>query len=145
MGVRVQRFLDVDPTNPLIRYSRLAFVVSAWAYAASVVWQVFLAGLSVFDNPARWVDHASTGQMVGTLTIFMVLFALIGRLPIIVIGLSVLVLLLYGMQYPFANTNAGWLAALHAVNALVMFWLATHLAGRVTAILRMSSGERARR
>ena len=134
----MQRFFEVDPRSPIIRYSRLAFVVSAWAYAASVVWQVFLAGLSVFDNPARWVDHANTGQMVGTLTIFMVLFALIGRLPIIVIGLSVLVLLLYGMQYPFANTATGWLAALHAVNALLMFWLSTHLAGRVTALTRSS-------
>ncbi len=132
----MQRFFDVDPTNPIVRYSRLAFVVSAWAYAASVVWQVFLAGLSVLGNEPRWSDHISTGQMVGTLTIFMVIFALIGRLPLVVIGLSILVLLLYGMQYPFANTDTSWLAALHAVNALVMFWLSTHLASRVTVLMR---------
>lgn len=133
----MQRFTEVDPANPVVRFSRLAFVVTAWLYAASVVMQVFLAGLSVFDNPARWVDHVNTGQWVGTFTIFLVLFALVGRLPMPLIVLSILVLLLYGLQFPFANTDAGWLAALHAVNALVMFWLSTYLAGRATALLKV--------
>jgi mercuric ion transport protein len=89
--------------------------------------QVFLAGLSVFDNPARWADHVTIGRQIGGLTILLVLFALLGRMSRLVIGLSVLVFFLYGMQFTLALADVGWLSALHAVNALVLFWLSVDI------------------
>ncbi len=105
---------------------QIGLTVSAWLYAACIVVQVFLAGLStglLGDEPERWSDHISFGQMIGTLPILLVIFALVGRLPVITIVLTVAIFFLYGLQYPFANTDSSNVAALHAVNALVMFWL----------------------
>lgn len=120
----------ISPTHPLARWSRIGFVVTAWLYAAAVVAQVFLAGVSVFDDPARWPDHVSFGQMIGSLTVLLVIFAVIGRLPWLLAGLAFAVFMLYGMQYPFALSDNGSMAALHAVNALIMFWLTVTLAQR---------------
>lgn len=73
------------------------------------------------NEPARWADHVSFGQMIGTLPVLLVVFALIGRMPVLPIVLSVAIFFLYGLQYPFAMADGGAVAALHAVNALVMF------------------------
>jgi hypothetical protein len=128
--------------SSLARWSRVGFVVSAWLFAAGVALQVFLAGLSTFDNPARWADHVSFGQWIGTFTILLVLFSLTGRLPRELIGLSVIVLLLYGLQFSFANIDNGPIAALHALNALALFWLSVHLAQRGWPLLARRAGAR---
>ncbi len=120
----------ISPEHPIARWSRVGFVLSAWLYAAAVLVQVFLAGLSTFDDPARWPDHVQFGQMIGTFTVLMVAFAVLGRLPWLIAGLAFAEFMLYGMQYPFALSSVGAMAALHAVNALVMFWLAINLAQR---------------
>ncbi|MCO5176535.1 MAG: DUF6220 domain-containing protein [Thermomicrobiales bacterium] len=120
----------ISPTHPLARWSRIGFVITAWLYALAVVGQVFLAGISVFDDPTRWPDHVSFGQMIGSLTVLLVIFAVLGRLPWLLVGLAFVVFMLYGMQYPFALSDIGTMAALHAVNALVMFWLTVTLAQR---------------
>jgi hypothetical protein len=112
----------------------MGLVVSAWLFALCVVVQVFLAGLSTFDSSERWSDHASFGQMIGTLTILLVVLALVGRLPRLTIVFSIVVFVLYGLQFPFANTDAGPLAALHVVNALALFWITVHVAQQATRL-----------
>ncbi len=112
--------------------------MSAWLYAACIIVQVFLAGLSTAllgNEPARWSDHTSFGQMIGTLPILLVVFALIGRLPVVTIVLSVAIFFLYGLQYPFAMADGGAVAALHAVNALVMFWITVTIAQRAQRLV----------
>ena len=112
----------------IARWGQIGLAASAWLYAACIVVQVFLAGISVFDDASRWSDHTSFGQMIGILPLLVLLCALIGRVSILSIVLSAAIFLLYGLQYAFANANNGSVAALHAVNALVMFWLATLVA-----------------
>lgn len=115
----------------MTRWARIGLIVTAWLYAACIVVQVFLAGLStglLGNSPERWADHISFGQMIGTLPILLVIFALVGRLSLLTIGLAVAVFFLYGFQYISANTDTGNVAALHAVNALIMFWIATLIA-----------------
>jgi len=122
---------DLENRGGFARLGQIGLTVSAWLYAACILVQVFLAGLStglLGNEPQRWSDHISFGQMIGTLPILLVIFALIGRLPVITIVLSVAIFFLYGLQYPFANTDNGNVAALHAVNALVMFWITTLIA-----------------
>ena len=112
----------------IVRWTRIGFVVSALLFAVGVVVQVFLAGMSVFDPPGRWADHVSIGQQIGTLTILLVIFAIVGRLSKLTIGMSVAIFFLYGLQFAFANADAGAVAAFHAVNALALFWLTIQVA-----------------
>ena len=122
-----------------VKWGRIGALALAWLYAACVAVQVFLAGLATFDpgdGPAHWADHVNFGQWIGTLTVLLLIFAITGRAPLIVIAFSALVFLLYGMQYPFANTDASNMAALHAVNALVMFWLSMNIGSRILAVVR---------
>jgi hypothetical protein len=118
-----------------VRWARLGFATSAWLFAVGVAVQVFLAGLATFDNPVRWADHVTFGQWVGTFTILLVICAVLGRMGRVAIALSVVVLLLYGMQFSFANVDTGAVAALHALNALALFWLSVHLGQRVWPLL----------
>lgn len=127
-----------SPTaSALVRWMRLATVATAGLFAATVVIQVFLAGVSIFDpaNP-RWTDHRTVGEMIGTLTIFLVIFAVVGRLPLLQIGMALAIFFLYGFQWMFANMDNGSVAALHAVNALLLFWLSVELAKRAMAVQR---------
>ena len=120
--------MDLERQRGIVRWGRLGLIVSALLYAVCILIQVFLAGLStgmLGAEPQRWSDHVTFGQMIGTLPILLVIFAVIGRVPMVTIILSVAIFFLYGMQYPFANTNTSNIAALHAVNALVMFWITT--------------------
>jgi len=126
-----------ESMSSLVRWSRLATVATAWLFAAAVVVQVFLAGASIFDpaNP-RWTDHRTVGEMIGTLTIFLVIFAVVGRLPLLQIGMAVAIFFLYGFQWMFANLDNGSVAALHAVNALALFWLSVELGKRAMVVHR---------
>ncbi len=121
----------MERQSVIVRWGRVGLIVSAWLYAVCILVQVFLAGLStglLGAEPERWSDHISFGQMIGTLPILLVVFALIGRVSIPLIVMAVAIFFLYGLQYPFANTNTSAVAALHAVNALVMFWITTTIA-----------------
>jgi hypothetical protein len=118
-----------------VRWARIGFAVSAWLFALGVAVQVFLAGMATFGNPLRWADHVTFGQWIGTFTILLVIFAVLGRLGWMAIALSVAVLLLYGMQFSLANIDSSTVGALHAVNALALFWLSTHLGQRVLPLL----------
>jgi hypothetical protein len=121
-----------------VKWGRVGTVAVAWLFATCVALQVFLAGLATFDDGARWSDHVSVGQWIGVLTILLVIFAIAGRVSRTVMALSALVFLLYGMQYPFANTEVGSMAALHAVNALALFSLSLHIASRTRPLLSTS-------
>jgi hypothetical protein len=110
-------------------------VVLAWLFAAGVVVQVFLAGLSVFDSPARWPDHVAFGRLLGLIPPPLILLALAGRLPLGLIVMAALVLVMYGMQYLFANTGAAYLAAFHPVNAFVLLGLSAQLGQRTRRMM----------
>lgn len=114
----------------LATYSRYGLAAVAWLFAAGVVVQVFLVGLNVFDSPVRWDDHRTFGNMIGLLTYLFPVLALIGRAGWRVVALAFGLLILFHLQYPLANADTGWVAALHAVNALVMGGLAPQL-GRI--------------
>jgi hypothetical protein len=122
---------DLERQSGLVRWGRIGLIVSAWLYALCILVQVFLAGLStgmLGGEPARWSDHVSFGQMIGSLPLLLIVFALVGRASIPTLAMSGAIFFLYGFQYVFANSDNGNVAALHAVNALVMFWLTTTIA-----------------
>lgn len=103
----------------------------SWLIVAGIVVQVFLAGLHVF-LPSRWLGlHIQLGHAIGPLLVLAALGAWAIRLPRRVRWLSLVLVLLFGLQYQFRTiawlAGVPALAGLHAVNALVLFLAAVTL------------------
>ena len=111
---------------------RLAFAITASAFLACVVLQVFLAGLGVFAGHSNFTLHRDFGYAFGWLTLILLVLAIVGRLDRWFIGASAVLLVLFALQSIFValRTDLPGAAALHAVNALAIFWVAARLAIR---------------
>jgi len=114
-----------------VRGWRIAFAAAAWLYLAGVVLQVFLAGMSIFEF-ADWTFHAELGWGLGSAPIVLLVLALLARLERSTVWLTVglTVAALVQPELAAARDVAPVLAALHPVNALVVFWLAWVVARR---------------
>jgi len=111
--------------------ARLAFVATAWAFVASLVVQLFLVGLDLFEVTGEEVGiHREFAYFYGWLAPLLVLFAVAGRLPRGRLLLTMTLLVLFAMQtyLPSLAEELPTLAALHAVNAVAVVWIATTLA-----------------
>ena len=122
-----------------MRPIRLAFVGVACLFLACVVIQVFLAGLGVFAGAQNFDVHRNFGYLFGWLTIVMLVLALAGRLGRRWIGLSGLLLVLFALQSVFVALRPVMpaAAALHPVNALVIFAVAGTMARGSRVLLDM--------
>jgi hypothetical protein len=108
----------------------------AWLFVAAVFVQVFLAGLAIFDATADFSLHIGFGySVIGLLALGILLAAVVARVGRTAIALSLLLFILYLIQtaLPQARTSLPVLAALHPVNALVMFGLGVTIARRGSA------------
>lgn len=125
---------------PLVRLARVVYLFLAAGYASGVALQVFFAGASVLVDPSYLELHRTFGEAVGVITFAMLLIGLVARLPWRTLLWTALLIALYTAQFLFLWYAAplGFLPlrALHAVNALAMFWLALHLSGSVWRRLR---------
>jgi hypothetical protein len=103
-------------------FTRLAHPIVAAAFVACAVVQVFLAGLGVFDDPRAFITHREFGYLIGWLTLVILVLALAGRMPRRVIGLSALLLLLFGLQSVLIAVRGDlpWVAALHPLNGFAI-------------------------
>lgn len=74
-----------------------------------------MAGLGTFAGGANFAVHRDFGYLFGLLTIVLIVLGLIGRLPRLLVGVSVLLLVLFAMQSVFVlmRTDAPAIAALH--------------------------------
>lgn len=123
-----------------MRTLRLAYIGVAWLFLGCVVVQVFLAGLGVFVGADRFEWHRTFGYLFGWLTLILLVLAIAGRLGRRWIGLAALLLVLFAMQSVFIalRDSLPAVAALHPVNALVIFGVALHVA-RSSRVLAVSS------
>lgn len=114
----------------MTRYAGLAYRGMIWLFVAGVVVQVFLAGLGVFGPKKDFGLHLTFALLLFVLALVLPLAALAGRLGRRVIGLSFLILALFFLQSVFVQLRADmpYLAALHPVNALAIFWVSLTLA-----------------
>lgn len=103
-------------------------------FLAGALAQFFLAGLAIFDTPARWADHETVGHIVGEAAFIAWVFAAFGRVGARLIVGSLLLAILMGAQYAFVNADAAWVQALHPLNGAVLFALAI---GIVVATVRL--------
>lgn len=131
-------------TKPLPKW-RLAFrylyIVLACLIALSVVIQVFLAGAAVTVHASYWPLHRSFAHTIELLIILICLIGIGTGLPWRIQGLGGLLFVLIALQYIFLETmprlGLPILRALHVVNALIFFWVALALVGKVWQQLRL--------
>ncbi len=104
----------------LVRLARIGYAVLSSALVACVVVQVFFAGVGAFG--ADWDWHLGFVHFLELLPLLMIPVAFVGRLSWELRLLPFGLLVLIGAQYALANVAAP-AAALHPVNALLIFWV----------------------
>ena len=108
-----------------VRWARRGFVLFSGLFAICVVIQVFIAGMAIFVDPANWSLHTTFIHFFELLPLVMLVLAFIGQLPrmlkLLPVGLWVLIMMQYATAEGFPTSLV---AAIHPVNALVIFWLA---------------------
>jgi hypothetical protein len=124
-------------------WARIAYLVGAWLFLMAVLSLVFLAGLSLFVSRTFWGTHAELGRAIGFLAPSLLVLAFLGRLPRATVGLTALLVILYAIQWTLVGLQRAIpvVAALHAVNALALFWVALTLARRAWALARAARGK----
>lgn len=132
MGKNVYEATTTKATR-VTAYARaggLLYAMLASVFFACVSVQVFYAGMGAFG--ADWSWHLTFVHLLEPLPLLMTPMAFVGRLPwglrLLPIGLLVLI----GAQYALANTTVP-AAALHPLNALLIFWISLHVARRAWA------------
>jgi hypothetical protein len=110
-----------------------AFVAVAWLFVGCLVIQFFLVGLDVFEAIGDSELHRDFAYTYGWLAPGLVLLGSFARLPRSAMWLAIAVLVLYAVQtyLPTISDALPTVAAVHAVNALAVFWLAVRLARAV--------------
>jgi hypothetical protein len=115
---------------------RYVLLVVAWLFAVGVVVQIFLAGLSLFESAEYWPDHVEMGHAIGILAYLLPILALLGRVGWPRFGQAVAVTVLYIVQIILPTLDAGWVAALHPLNAFLVLGAAVSLGFRTLALVR---------
>ncbi len=112
---------------------RMAHGVIAWAVVAAIVVQVFLAGTAVpqLGGTGSFVTHVEIGRIIGVVFLALVVTAAISRAGRrrILQAAGLLGLFVVQSILPYLDPGLPFVAALHPVNALVMFGLAVWYAG----------------
>jgi hypothetical protein len=120
----------------MLRYARLAHAGLAWLVPVVVLVQAFLAGMFVFGQSQFRATHIEVGYSIAGLIVFAFLVSLVFTRPDrLQVGLVVLVVVVYFVQTLLpvaARSGLPVVAALHPVNAFVLFGLGLVTARRAT-------------
>lgn len=116
--------------------ARTALAALAWLFIALITIQVFLAGVGLF-GAGSMSTHADFGYTIALVPLLLLVAAVVGRAGRL-IGLSAILLVLAAVQttLPLLRDDVPYVAALHPVNALVLFWLTATIARRATELAR---------
>jgi hypothetical protein len=109
---------------------RQVHAVVAWVFVATIVYQIYLAGAAIANlgGSGDFSAHAGFGfEAVGLAALAVLITAIIARVPRRDIGWSFLLLLQYVIQtiLPGLRGTSPAIAALHPLNAVLLFALAT--------------------
>ena len=107
-------------TSPLVRLARVLYALLSSVFFACVLVQVFFAGVGAFG--ADWDWHLTFVHLFGALPVLMIPVAFVGRMSWGSRLLPSLLVVMIGVQYATAN-SAVPAAAVHPVNALLIFWV----------------------
>jgi hypothetical protein len=110
--------------------ARLIHVILSLLLAAGLVVQVFLAGLGVFESPARFTIHRDFGYTLSFLPLLLIIAGLVGGMGRRVALLALAAGLLFVLQSVFValRASAPVVAALHPVNGFLILLIALVIA-----------------
>jgi hypothetical protein len=121
-----------QPISGFVRGARLVYYASTALMLAGIVLQIFFAGASLLVDSSFLELHRSFAHVLELLAMLLPILALVARMPWRITLLSLLPFFLIAMQYVFlwALTGMGlplWTRGLHAVNAVVIYWVMLRL------------------
>lgn len=117
--------ISEETKTKIQKYSRTLFLLLALILLLGLVTQVVLACLAVFVDGGLWQKHRSIMNVIEFIPAFMVIFGYIAGIPKLYNGLSLLLFFIIQLQY---YTKTGWLGAIHAVFAIVLFMISVYVA-----------------
>jgi len=113
------------------RFARPIHLVVAWLFVVGLLYQVFLAGLGVFDSSAAFITHRDTGYGLTLVPVVLAVTAFAGRFGRWQVAAALVMLVQFILQsvLVFQRDAVPAIAALHPVNGfvilLIAIWLAT--------------------
>ena len=97
----------------------------AWLIVAAILVQVWLAGSAIpqLGGNGNFMNHQSFGYLIGLLFLVQLVVAVLAKPGRRIVGIAAGLLVLYVIQssLPYMDPGLPAVAALHPVNALVMF------------------------
>ena len=110
--------------------ARLIHLILSLLLAAGLVVQVFLAGLGVFESPARFTIDRDFGYTLSVLPLLLIIAGLVGGMGRRIALLALAAGLLFVLQSVFValRGSAPMVAALHPVNGFLMLLIALVIA-----------------
>jgi len=121
------------------RVVRVAFAVVAWLFVVAILVQVFLAGVGLFvPGVDTFSYHREFGWLLqlGPLPLLLLAWASAAGRSTVWLAAALVVLVPLQPLLAWARLDLPFLAALHPVNAVAIFWLAATITRRATARAR---------
>lgn len=124
-------------------YSAVARKVTTalcYLFAVGVALQVFTIGMVFLGGQVRYLEvHRTVGMWLGVVAILTIVGSLVARTSWRVALSAFVLLTLYVLQYTLIDARNGpFVRAFHAVNALLLFWLALDLGRQLTSFRTVS-------
>jgi len=119
------------------RVVRIAFALVAWLFVIAVVVQVFLAGVGLFvPGFDTFSYHREFGWLLqlGPLPLLLLAWAAGPGRSTVWLAATLVVLVPIQPLLAWARLDLPFLAALHPVNAVAIFWVGVTVARRATAM-----------
>lgn len=121
-----------SPVLGFVRAARLIYYITTALMLAGIVLQIFFAGASLLVDSSFLDLHRSFAHLLELFAILLPILALLSRQPWRITLLNLLPFFLIAMQYVYlwALTGMGlplWTRGLHAVNAIVIYWVILRL------------------
>ena len=124
-----------------MQVSRVVFAALAWLFVGLVVLQVFYAGVGLLGG-GTMTQHRDFGYLVAMFPVLVLIAAAVARHgPLAGWSVGLLVLAQLQSVLPWFGEDLPFVAALHPVNALLIFWGGLTMARRATAFARQRVDE----
>lgn len=122
----------------MVGYLRWIYAGLFWVIAAALVVQFFLAGWGVFAFAGLppFDPHRALGDLIGIAILLGIPLAFAARVPWRTTGINIGLFVLMFIQATLAFAPQRGIAALHVVNAVVIFGVTLFLTREVTMIAR---------
>jgi hypothetical protein len=127
----------------MVRWARYVFAVLAALFLIGVVVQTFYAGLGLFAGAENMQLHVDLGWILHLAPILVLIAAALGRVgrATMLWTAALVVTVFIQPLLPGLSESVPALAALHPVNALLIFWISVVVVRRALALARSTPAD----